>query len=107
MQLKYIKQFPHCDAKILHRMGECSYCDAHPEWQELRQAWGIAFSGHSNETVSYVDLNGRTIEKTLIPCPSEWDRDPDIINRWGGNIAMTPEREKEIDEYYKRLGKLK
>lgn len=39
-------RFPHCDSRILHRAGECEYCDAHPEWQALRVAWGIAFTGH-------------------------------------------------------------
>jgi hypothetical protein len=87
MQFEHIKQAPHCDAKILHAPGECQYCDDKPEWQELRQMWGIAFTGHSNETIPYPDRNGNTIEKSLIPCPSEWDRPVEIINKWGGNIA--------------------
>ncbi len=41
------RQFPHCDSRVLHRRGECKYCDTHPDWQELRQAWGIAFTGHT------------------------------------------------------------
>ena len=39
-------QFPHCDSRILHRPSECEFCDQHPEWQALRKAWGIAFTGH-------------------------------------------------------------
>lgn len=38
-------RFPHCDSRILHAPGECEYCDEVPEWQELRKAWGIAFTG--------------------------------------------------------------
>jgi len=40
-----IEQFPHCDPRILHAPGECKYCDAHPDWQELRNQWGINFTG--------------------------------------------------------------
>ena len=38
--------YPHCDSRVLHAPSECDYCDGHPEWQELRKAWGIAFTGH-------------------------------------------------------------
>lgn len=38
--------FPHCDQRVLHAPGECEFCDACPEWQALRKAWGIAFTGH-------------------------------------------------------------
>lgn len=41
-----IAQFPHCDSRILHAPGECEFCDRRSEWQELREAWGIAFTGH-------------------------------------------------------------
>lgn len=39
-------RFPHCDQRILHSPGECEFCDMNPEWQQLRKAWGIAFTGH-------------------------------------------------------------
>lgn len=42
-----IGQFPHCDQRILHAPGECEYCDGRPDWQAVRQAWGIAFTGHA------------------------------------------------------------
>jgi hypothetical protein len=87
MQFKHIHQAPHCDSKVLHKPGECQYCDMHPEWQELREMWGIAFTGHSDEKISYTDFDGNKVEKSLIPCPSEWDRPVEIINKWGGNIA--------------------
>lgn len=38
--------YPHCDSRVLHEPSECEYCDGHPEWQALRKAWGIAFTGH-------------------------------------------------------------
>lgn len=41
-----IEQYPHCDSRVLHAPGECEFCDTHPIWQELRRAWGIAFTGH-------------------------------------------------------------
>ncbi len=37
---------PHCDQAILHAPGECRYCDDYPDWQALRELWGIAFTGH-------------------------------------------------------------
>lgn len=40
-----LTRFPHCDARILHAPGTCEYCDQVPEWQLLRRAWGIAFTG--------------------------------------------------------------
>jgi hypothetical protein len=42
-----IAQFPHCDQRILHAPEDgCKWCNHHPEWQALRKAWGIAFTGH-------------------------------------------------------------
>ncbi len=40
-----ITQYPHCDSRVLHAPSACIYCDKFPEWQELRQTWGICFSG--------------------------------------------------------------
>lgn len=68
-----IKQFPHCDPNILHRPGACEFCDMHPEWQELREVWGINFSGEEDKTKS--------------PCPSERHRPAHISHRWIGNQA--------------------
>lgn len=69
-------QFPHCDQRILHAPGECEFCDGHPDWQELRQTWGIAFSGHQPT-------------EDQVYCPA----DRAVItgqrgdyNAWGGNI---------------------
>jgi hypothetical protein len=63
--------FPHCDQRILHAPEECKYCDMQPEWQELRQAWGIAFTGYEPE------------DKEL-PCPADYARG-DAHKQWPGN----------------------
>ena len=90
--LKYVKQTPHCDAKVLHKQGSCQFCDAHPEWQELRQIWGIAFTGHSEDTATAYDhQTGEEYQKPLIPCPSEWDRPVETIHNWHGNRPEPPE----------------
>lgn len=63
---------PHCDPRVLHAPGECTYCDAQPLAQDLRRWWGIAFTGHGPE----VDE---------LPCPSNTLRDQETIDRWPGN----------------------
>ena len=69
----YIGQFPHCDPRILHAPGECKFCDAHAEWQELRAKWGIAFTGYEPE--------GKEL-----PCPADYARG-DAHTKWMGNVA--------------------
>lgn len=71
--LDYIKQFPHCDQRILHAPKTCEYCDMHKEWQALRLAWGIAFTGWEPE------------DKEL-PCPADYARG-DSHKLWPGNQA--------------------
>lgn len=66
-------QFPHCDQRILHAPGECQYCDKHKDWQYIRQAWGIAFTGH-------------TPENSELPCPADNARGNKHKN-WPGNVA--------------------
>ncbi len=64
-------RFPHCDPSILHKPGDCKYCDAHPDWQALRIAWEINFTGEDN------------LQKA--PCPSSKYRPAYQAHRWGGN----------------------
>lgn len=67
--------FPHCDARILHAPSECAFCDEHPLWQELREVWGIAFTGHA-------PAGGQ------MACPADAARpqgSPGDHRRWGGN----------------------
>jgi hypothetical protein len=71
-----IVQFPHCDSRVLHRPGECEYCDRHPEWQQLREVWGINFTGGTDPKKA--------------PCPATRDRDVATIHRWGGNRPKSP-----------------
>lgn len=63
---------PHCDSAVLHAPGECEYCDAYPDWQRLRQLWGIAFTGHPP-----VDHE--------VPCPSDARRPGGVNQVWPGN----------------------
>jgi hypothetical protein len=100
MREHIIGQFPHCDQRVLHAPGECEYCDRHPEWQELRDAWGIAYTGHS------YDKNGQ-LQKTqfgvIQPCPAEAGRGMESINSWGGNVPMTPELSDRLENEMKLL----
>ena len=50
---KMIKQFPHCDQRILHAPGVCTYCDEHSDWQDLRKAWGSLFSDITSQEKSH------------------------------------------------------
>lgn len=82
-------QFPHCDSYILHAPGECEFCDSNPEWQALRIAWGIAFTGHSARLRPPKEF-GRS--DPVLPCPADLTRPPNSSSdhrRWGGNTATT------------------
>jgi hypothetical protein len=72
-----IRQFPHCDQRILHAPMECRYCDEHSEWQALRAAWGIAFTGWEPED-------------TELPCPADYARG-ETHKLWPGNRAAVNE----------------
>jgi hypothetical protein len=74
-----IRQTPHCDSAVLHKPSECEFCDDHPEWQELRELWGINFTGE--------------YDPNKLPCPAEVRRDINIINKWYGNV---PKRKDEV-----------
>jgi hypothetical protein len=77
-----IKQFPHCDSSVLHAPGVCEYCDAHPDWQELRETWKIAFTGKP--------------EEGKLPDPASLNRPTEVINRWPGNRPKTEEKPEYI-----------
>lgn len=68
--------FPHCDQRILHEPrgtvanGTCTFCDKHSEWQELRVAWGINFTGQT--------------DPDKLPCPADFARG-DTHQNWPGN----------------------
>ena len=69
---------PHCDGRVLHAPGECEFCDRHPDWQALRQLWGIAFTGYEPG------------DKEL-PDPATFARGLETVNRWPGNQAIRGE----------------
>lgn len=72
--------FPHCDQRILHGPSDnCEFCDRHPDWQALREAWGIAFTGYE----PVVDAEHPWLSQ--VRCPSEAGRPIEVINRWPGN----------------------
>jgi hypothetical protein len=67
-----IDQFPHCDQLVLHGpKANCRYCNEHPEWQQLREVWGINFTGENDP------------EK--VPCPATLRRSVENIHKWPGN----------------------
>lgn len=80
LPITMIAQFPHCDSRVLHAPRECEYCDEHPDWQELRRAWAINFTGHHLEATEY---GGK-----YLPCPSEANRPLSLINQWDGNVPF-------------------
>lgn len=69
---------PHCDQMVLHAPGECRFCDALPLWQQLRETWGIAFTGHDPSTGQ-------------VPCPADVRRGRGGAHAWAGN------RPSEVD----------
>jgi hypothetical protein len=110
-----IDGFPHCDSAVLHAPGECEYCDGRPEWQSLREAWGIAFTGHApraslpecgakrswgardswrcrqaagHDKGERPTAHSPARERELLPCPADAARPPGSAadhRRWGGN----------------------
>ena len=67
--------FPHCDARILHAPAECTYCARYPDLHALREAWGIAHTGH-------------TPVGDEMPCPADHARPAGSSSdhrRWPGN----------------------
>lgn len=98
--------FPHCDQRILHTKGECRYCDGYPEWQKLREVWGIAFTGHPPGIVSTYGADSGLVVRTFtttvdprrdrgrLPCPADFNRPADTGSdhrRWAGNVATSQE----------------
>lgn len=68
---RILGQFPHCDHRVLHRPGSCEFCDLHPEWQAIRVAMAINFTGESDPKKD--------------PCPSVKFRPVQVSHAWGGN----------------------
>lgn len=83
---KPIRQFPHCDPRVLHAPGECKYCDKHPDWQQLRITWGICFTGYEPS------------QKKELPCPA-WFARGDNCQKWSGNIARRPIVREDDDDW--------
>ena len=77
---------PHCNQRVLHAPEDnCLVCNGHPEWQALRELWGINFTGHA--------------DPDKLPCPAEAQRSFEDINRWQGNMALTPDVVKAFEDF--------
>ncbi|MEU7174649.1 MULTISPECIES: hypothetical protein [Micromonospora] len=78
---------PHCDQAVLHAPGECTYCDAHPDWQELRQLWGIAFTGHTPK----IDAERMWLSEVPVPVRSTpaKQREPGVAGQPSGLNCRT------------------
>lgn len=72
-EIDAIQQFPHCDALVLHEPQKCESCDRHPDWQQLRQMWGVNFTGVHDPSKAI--------------CPAERRRPLETLERWHGNIV--------------------
>ena len=79
--MSVIQQYPHCDPQVLHEPKSCDYCDAHPDWQELRETWKINFTGKNEPGKSQ--------------CPSERNRPAYRIHQWAGDRPTNVEVEVE------------
>jgi hypothetical protein len=74
--LKHAK-YPHCDMYVLHKPGQCEYCDLYPQRHVDRITAGINFTGEK--------VPG------FAPCPAEVRRELSTINMWYGNIPKKEE----------------
>lgn len=74
-------QFPHCDPRVLHSPNTCEVCDHYQHYQELRNVWGINFTG---ENFIYApNLSDHTWR--MLPCPSDFNRGLGAAHEWYGN----------------------
>jgi hypothetical protein len=55
----------------------------HPEWQQLRQAWGIAFTGDRSDPKAEL-------------CPAEKARPLETIEAWPGNRSEPVDRSQRV-----------
>lgn len=80
---------PHCDQRVLHAPGVCEFCDEYPDWQKLRVAQGINFTGEYDPERS--------------PDPATWARPQSQLERWHGNVPETPARKAERATLHERF----
>ena len=68
-------RYPHCDSRVVHAPGECTYCDDQPTLQIARLTANIAFTGYEPKPGQF-------------PCPADAARPtntPSDHRRWAGN----------------------
>jgi hypothetical protein len=70
----------HCDARIIHKPGECKYCDQYgTKQQDNRIKYRVCFTNHTPES----ETSGYYIH----PCPAMFARG-ETVNSWHGNVAV-------------------
>jgi hypothetical protein len=77
----------HCDNRVLHSPGYCSYCDDHgEEAQRQRLRLGVSFTNQP--------------DRGKYPCPALTSRSEESINGWGGNQPHGPGvPQEDIDHF--------
>lgn len=84
--------FPHCDPRVLHKPGECTYCDKDAsDLQKIRKLWNINFTGH--------------FEEGLLPCPADEARPNGDCEVWPNNRPDKINAKKRRDQNQKKKNK--
>jgi len=80
--------FPHCDSFILHSpSSDCIYCKM-PEFESF----------HDIRRELELRYTGERYPLGWEQCPAEVRRGLDTVEKWHGNLPVTPEMEFEEDE---------
>jgi hypothetical protein len=66
-----LAEYPHCDQRVLHSPGQCTYCDMYPAKQQSRIEQKVNFTGQAFEGLS--------------PCPADLARGIGQAHGWVGN----------------------
>jgi GTP cyclohydrolase I len=80
--------FPHCDERVLHSPGSCTYCDEYPDKQNDRILQNVNFTD--------------TDDPKRKPCPAREARG-ETVDYWPGNRAKPDEIDEEARETVDRL----
>ena len=78
--------FPHCDAMVLHKPGNCQYCDMYPMKQLDRMESNTNFSDEN--------------DSTKLPCPSTYARSAEVRDKWIGNTPKPWNDDGEDGSFY-------
>lgn len=84
-------RWPHCDARILHAVGECEYCDMAKDLQSERETLDVSNTGKTNRRW---------------PCPADLARKPEQYNAWSGNRPENAEAKVARNRWLQELERL-